>query len=328
MSPHEMSVSVVSVVRAGHVGYGTQEAICHALELVESPLACRVLLIGDGTVEADRELVETGFGDVPRVCWEVEFFAPGAWAKALAPMLGGNEFILLASSPDGRDVAPRLALELGSSMIAGALNVTRTHALVPRVSGRALLEVPVTLPVVVTVQPGTRSTERETIAEHTPAINVDGGSIDASTSDAQLLEVIAPQAHLMELAEAPFIVGAGIGLGTVDVLNDLQSVAKQLGATVGATRVVTDEGWLGHEAQIGTTGVVVDPDVYVAFGISGAVQHTAGLGSPRGVICVNIDAHCPMMQRSDLAIVADAPAVIESLRAKLVADAPIEESET
>lgn len=328
MSPHDTSVSVVSVVRAGHVGHGTCEAICLAMSLVDQADECRVVLIGDGTAEADRELVETGFGDVPRVCWEAEAFTPGAWAKAIAPLLGGDSYVLLASSPDGRDLAPRLALELRSSMIAGALNVTGTHALVPRASGRALLEIPVTVPVVVTVQPGTRSTDRDAASEQSPAASIDGGSIDASVADAQQLEVIAPQAHLMELAEAPFIVGAGIGLGTVDVLNDLQSVAKQLGATVGATRVVTDEGWMGHDAQIGTTGVVVDPDVYVAFGISGAVQHTAGLGSPRGLICVNVDAHCPMMQRADLAIVADAPAVIEVLRAKLIGDAPIEESET
>ena len=82
---------------------------------------------------------------------------------------------------------------------------------------------------------------------------------------------------------------------------------------MGATRVITDRGWVGHERQIGTTGVVVDPTLYLAFGISGAVQHTAGLGDPDHIISVNTDPHCPMMQMADLAIVSDANAVLDEL---------------
>ena len=86
-----------------------------------------------------------------------------------------------------------------------------------------------------------------------------------------------------------------------------------LGASVGATRVVTDRHWLPDERQIGTTGVVVDPRLYLAFGISGAVQHTSGLGRPDHIVSVNTDASCPMMQLADLAIVADANAVLDEL---------------
>ena len=86
---------------------------------------------------------------------------------------------------------------------------------------------------------------------------------------------------------------------------------------MGATRVVTDRGWVGHERQIGTTGVVVDPQLYLAFAISGAVQHTSGLGQPDHVVSVNVDAHCPMMQLADLAVVADANAVLDELAVRL-----------
>ena len=82
---------------------------------------------------------------------------------------------------------------------------------------------------------------------------------------------------------------------------------------MGATRVVTDAGWVSHDRQIGTTGVVVDPDLYLSFGISGAVQHTAGLGHPEHIISVNTDPHCPMMAMADLAIVADANATLDEL---------------
>ena len=117
----------------------------------------------------------------------------------------------------------------------------------------------------------------------------------------------------MDLSEAPRIIGGGAGLESGDSFIQLQNVATALDASMGVTRVITDRGWADHERQIGTTGVVVDPDLYIAFGISGAVQHTSGLGQPEHIISVNTDAHCPMMQMADIAIVADANAVLEEL---------------
>ena len=86
---------------------------------------------------------------------------------------------------------------------------------------------------------------------------------------------------------------------------------------MGATRVITDRGWIDHTRQIGTTGVVVDPRLYLAFGISGAVQHTAGLGHPDHIISINVDQHCPMMELADLAVVADANATLDELQLRL-----------
>jgi electron transfer flavoprotein alpha subunit len=100
-------------------------------------------------------------------------------------------------------------------------------------------------------------------------------------------------------------------------------VAAALGASVGATRVVTDYGWLPFERQIGTTGVTVSPRLYVALGISGAVQHVTGLGDPDHIVSVNLDASCPMMTMADLAIVTDARALLAALADRL-ADADAE----
>jgi electron transfer flavoprotein alpha subunit len=94
-------------------------------------------------------------------------------------------------------------------------------------------------------------------------------------------------------------------------------VAAALGASMGATRVVADLGWVAHERYIGTTGVAVDPDLYVALGISGAIQHVTGLGAPRHVVAVNTDPSCPMMAMADLALVTDAPALLEELARRL-----------
>jgi len=132
-------------------------------------------------------------------------------------------------------------------------------------------------------------------------------------ADARVLVVQPPDAATMDLSEAQHIWAGGAGLDGAERFGQLAELGRRLGASVGATRVVTDRGWMGHERQIGTTGVVVQPRWYVALGISGAVQHTSGLGDPEHIISVNTDPHCPMMQLADVAIVADANAVLEAL---------------
>jgi electron transfer flavoprotein alpha subunit len=135
-----------------------------------------------------------------------------------------------------------------------------------------------------------------------------------------VLEVLPPDPATMDLAEAPSIVGGGAGLGSKEVMDQLADVADRLRCSVGGTRVITDWGWLPFERQIGTTGVIVHPDLYLAFGISGAVQHVSGLGDPAHVIAVNTDASCPMMSIADLAIVTDAPALVAELAQRLGVD--------
>ncbi len=142
---------------------------------------------------------------------------------------------------------------------------------------------------------------------------------DRSAADVTVDELLPPDVTTMDLSEAPRILGGGAGLESAERFVQLEAVAARLGASMGATRVITDRGWLDHSRQIGTTGVVVDPRLYLAFGISGAVQHTAGLGQPDHVISVNVDAHCPMMELADLAVVADANATLDELDRRLAA---------
>jgi electron transfer flavoprotein alpha subunit len=139
--------------------------------------------------------------------------------------------------------------------------------------------------------------------------------------DATIEETLAADAATIDLAEAGRIVAGGAGLDGPERFDQLASLGAALQASVGATRVVTDRGWIAHERQIGTTGVIVDPRLYLAFGISGAVQHTSGLGRPDHIISINTDAHCPMMQLADLAVVGDANAVLDELLTRLPQEA-------
>ena len=141
----------------------------------------------------------------------------------------------------------------------------------------------------------------------------------AAARDATILGVDDARPAELDLRDAERIVAGGVGLGGAEEFAVLAGVAEGLGASVGATRPIADRGIVGHERQIGTTGVAVDPTLYVAFGISGAVQHTAGLGSPARIVAVNTDAACPMMAMADLAVVADAAATLQSLARRLAA---------
>lgn len=312
-------VAVVVPVRAGVPAVGTLETISEAIELGGAADACRLILVGDGTMIAGDDLRDRGYGDLMTLRGEAAAFAPGRYAEALADLIGIDELVLLPASNDGRDLAPRLAARLNRPLIAGAVQVTANRAVVARAGGVAIAEVRVETPFVATVQPGTRAVVQRGAAAVRESIEVPAFAAFASAPDAEVIEVLPAEAATMDLADAPFIVGAGAGLGSPDGFAMLGEVAAALDASVGATRVVTDAGWIGHDRQIGTTGVVVDPDVYVAFGISGAVQHTSGLGAPDHVIAINTDPHCPMMAMADLAVVADAPAVVAALRDRLAA---------
>jgi electron transfer flavoprotein alpha subunit len=108
-------------------------------------------------------------------------------------------------------------------------------------------------------------------------------------------------------------VAAGLGIGSREALGLIGELADLLGASLGASRPLADRGWAPFERQIGVTGQVVSPDLYVAVGISGAVQHTAGIRDAQTVVALNLDASCPMMARADLAVVGDATEVVPAL---------------
>ena len=138
--------------------------------------------------------------------------------------------------------------------------------------------------------------------------------------DPDVQAVVPPDLHTMDLADATRVVTGGAGLVTGDddrvaeaVFKLLAQMAASLGGAVGATRVATDAGWIGYQRQIGTTGVTIDPELYIAFGVSGAVQHVGGLGTPRHIVSVNTDASAPMTAMADLGLVTDAQALLFEL---------------
>jgi electron transfer flavoprotein alpha subunit len=280
-----------------------------------------VLLVGSGVDGIDLTgrartvtLVELGEVEIAR------------WAHRLAALInsaddvvlpGSTDHVVLPHCPDGRDLAPALALRLGRPLYAGATAVARDSVSVARCGGRELHALQPSGAFVATLQPGIRgaaSFDGEPDVRH---VRVDPEK--APGHDATVVEILPPDVRTMDLSEAHRIVGGGAGLDSEERFAQLAAFATDIGATMGATRVITDRSWVHHDKQIGTTGVVVDPTLYLSFGVSGAVQHTAGLGNPDHIISVNTDPHCPMMHMSDLAIVSDANATLQAL-ARLLAE--------
>jgi electron transfer flavoprotein alpha subunit len=290
-------------VRAGVLPAGAQETVAEAHGVV--------LLAGSGTRRAAADL---GVDAVSIGTAELGDPAFGAWAAALAPVVAPYEVVLLPASPDGRDLAPRLAAALDRPLLAGAVEYRDGDVRLSRYGGLVTEHVTVDGPVVATLQPGVRGVEP---ARRDPPVPQDVDVPLERGHDATVLDVSPPDPGTMDLAESRRIFAGGAGLRGPADFALLSRVAAALGASMGATRVVADIGWVEHERYIGTTGVVVDPDLYVALGISGAIQHVTGLGNPEHVVAVNTDPSCPMMAMADLALVTDAPALLEELARRL-----------
>jgi electron transfer flavoprotein alpha subunit len=290
-------------VRAAVLPAGAEETIAEAGGVV--------LLAGSGTAEAAAGLTVDAVSVAVAEIGEPAF---GAWAAALAPVLARYHAVLLPASADGRDLAPRLAAAMDRPLLAGATEYREHEVRLARCGGLVTEHVTADGPVVVTLQPGVRGIEPRRRARPVPgpvAVKL------AARHDAIVLEVSPPDPGTMDLAESKRIMAGGAGLRGPADFRLLGRVAAAIGASMGATRVVADAGWVSHDRYIGTTGVAVDPELYVALGISGAIQHVTGLGAPRHVVAVNTDPSCPMMTMADLALVTDAPALLEALARRL-----------
>ena len=295
----------VIVVRDGRLPVGADESI--------SECNGRVMLIGSDTqsAAADVEQVSNRITSI-----ELDDFRPAAWAAALAVHLDDEPIVVMPASPDGRDLAPRLAAELQRPLYALAMAVTPTRIDLVRRGGTELHSLEPPTAFVATLQPGLRGADHVAAQATVNALTL----ILAECNDPTIEALLPPDAATIDLSEADRIVAGGAGLDESRRFDQLATLGAALRASVGATRVITDRGWIGHERQIGTTGLMVDPRLYVAFGISGAVQHTSGLGQPAHIISINTDPHCPMMQLADLAVVADANAVLDELLEQISRD--------
>jgi electron transfer flavoprotein alpha subunit len=253
-------------------------------------------------------------------------YAPQAWARALSGLAAetGATAVLAAGTDRGNEVLAHLGAITGLPMAANCTIVTpdggQTHRLVRhRWAGLlfedAVMEAPVALFTVATdaVAP---------VSAETPAtIAVHAYKPELAEADLRVRAVESPAgAGGASLATARVVVGGGRGVGGPDGFAPLEELAGLLGGVVGVSRVVTSEGWRPHRQQVGQTGTKITPELYLACGISGAIQHIAGCAGAKHIIAINTDPGAPILAHADYAVIGDLhqviPALVAALRAR------------
>lgn len=251
-------------------------------------------------------------------------YNPECAAATAAALVGscGARLALFAASAQGRDLAPRVAARLGVGLAADVTAfelsgdaVTAHH---PVYTGKLNASLRVTGPVaVVSLRPGAiapagKAGRGEVLAAR-PAV-------DPAASRVVVTDASAKGATTVDLGEAPVVVAGGRGLRAAEHFALVEQLAAAIGnAAVGATRAVTDDGWRDPADQIGQTGRLVSPDLYIGIGISGAVQHLAGMRTSRVIVAINRDKDAPIFKVADYGIVGDlfevVPKLTEAIRA-------------
>ncbi len=244
-------------------------------------------------------------------------YAPESCAQALAERAkqGGHRSIVFAASATGKDLAPRVAAKLGVGVAAdvtdlatdgGAIVVTR-----PVYAGKALLKVKVAAqPAVLSLRPNvfTPVERPKAGAAETVAVSVPAGRVTVR-------EIKAAPAGTLDVAEAQVIISGGRGLKEPANFKVLEELARAFGgqAAVGASRAVVDAGWRAHADQVGQTGKTVSPSLYIAVGISGAIQHLAGMRTSKVIVAINKDKDAPIFKVADYGVVGDLFEIVPKL---------------
>ena len=240
----------------------------------------------------------------------LERYNPEAAAATAAERIraGGYRAAFFSASAEGRDLAPRVAARLGVSLASDVTGfelhgdtLTATH---PAYTGKVIVTLRLSgSPALVSLRPGAVSPAEQ---PRTARVETAAPAVDPGSAKVVVTELAQRAAARMDLGEAPVIVSGGRGLRGAENFRLVEELADAFGnAAVGATRAVTDDGWRPATDQIGQTGRVVSPELYVAVGISGAIQHLAGMSSSKVIVAINKDADAPIFKIADYGIVGD-----------------------
>jgi len=283
----------------------------------------QALVIGDGPSGLVDQLGAYGVSTVHHADGDAfTSYAAAAWAAAVVAAAGDASVVTAAGTPRGNEVLAHVACRLGVAMAANVVDIDSTSPLVVSrqvLGGAALEEMGLGDAVAVFSVAGHACDPAEAEASTSPVVQ----PLDVAVSEPDLrARVVRTEPGEPDesggLKSARIVVGAGRGAGGADGFADLLELTELLDASLGVTRVVTSLGWRPHHEQVGQTGSRVSPDLYIACGISGAIQHWAGMSSSKTILAINNDPDAPMVTKAHYAVIGDlheiVPAVNEELR--------------
>ena len=284
------------------------------------------MLLGDGIRGEAQKLIEYGADEVICAdCPELKSYLTEQYSQVVYQMIEQYQpsIVLFGATTIGRDLAPRLSARLSTGLTAdctkleiseeGELMMTR-----PAFGGNLMATIMCVehRPQMSTVRPGVMQ-KRDRDANRKGNIIDFRPTFDASKFKVNLLQEVKNEKDRVDITEAKILVSGGRGVGNKEGFAKLQRLADVLGAQVSSSRAMVDAGVMDHDRQVGQTGKTVRPDVYFACGISGAIQHLAGMEESELIIAINKDKFAPIFQGADLGIVGDVNKVIPLLTEKI-----------
>ncbi len=307
------------LVLAEHNGGDVKKVTLELLTLARQFGEPAAVWAGEGAEEGQPRLAEYGAATV-YVADGADFtdYLTAPEAELLASLVEQKSptAVLLASTGQNKEVAGRLAVKTSSGLLTDAVGLTTQDGKIvaeQSVFGGATVvhsAVKTGTPVI-TVRPNSVAPAPAPAAAE--LTNVDLSLSDAARGAKVTEKVVQERGERPELAEAAIVVSGGRGVGSADGFELIEKLADSLGAAVGASRAVTDAGWYPHKFQVGQTGMTVSPQLYMAIGISGAIQHRAGMQTSKTIIAVNKDPEAPIFELADFGVVGDLFTVVPQL---------------
>ena len=231
--------------------------------------------------------------------------APKAEALAAVVQQASPAAVLIPSTAENKEIAARLAVKVESGLIYDAVGFDGDGNITQQIFGAAITttsKVTKGTPVI-TVRPNSFAPEESAGAAEEVPVSV---TISDAAKGAKIVDsVVEEKGSRPQLSDASVVVSGGRGIGNADNFAIIEKLADSLGAAVGASRAVVDAGWVPHTMQVGQTGVTVSPQLYIAVGISGAIQHRAGMQTSKTIVAINKDPEAPIFELADFGVVGD-----------------------
>jgi electron transfer flavoprotein alpha subunit len=316
---------IVAEVQNGKIREASYELAAVAQKLAAAGgHQVKSLVAGKGIAALAEDFAKKGGGDVYAADHEAlgNYCVETAAAAIRAAVdASGAELVLLSNTPSGWDVAPRIAAALDAGFVSDCFKVDLEAGKLVfhrRVfNGKLDARITTTSPrLVVTVQPGASTPFAGTTSgKVTPlAVEIPSGA------RARFVAIKAAESKGVDLSKADIIVSGGRGVGAPEKFPEvIQPLADALGGAMGASRPVVDAGWLPHHYQVGSSGQVVQPKLYIAVGISGAIQHLVGMKTSNYIVAINKDPDAPIFEVANLGVVADLFEIVPALTKAVLA---------
>ncbi len=317
-------VMVFAEQRDGEIMKVTMELLGRGRELANKlGVELSSALLGHGVEGLSQELIAAGADKVylvqdPRL----EKYNTSCYANSMIKLINDAkpEIVLYGATHIGRDLAPRIAKRLDTGLTADCTELTiedETNMLLqtrPAFGGNIMATImcPDHRPQMSTVRPGIMKALEPDASRQGEVVTFDAGLTDADVMT-RIIEIVKEKKHVANLEDAKIIVSGGRGVGGADGFKTIQALADVLNAEVGGSRVAVEKGWISKDHQVGQTGKTVRPQLYIACGISGSIQHRAGMQNSEFIVAINKDPTAQIFTVADIGIVGDLFEVIPQL---------------